>query len=263
MKKIILIIFLLLILAVGYYAVFFEPYNFQIAKHTFYFENLTREKIKIVHLSDFHSVTFSKREKKVLEIVDKLSPDFVFITGDFIGKLRKAKENEDSLATFWQTLSDKYKNRVFAVLGNHDNLWVKNLLEKSGIKILNNESYLLNGFYLIGVDDPYTGRDDLLKAMKEVENEFPKILLAHSPDVIEKAKKEKIDLVLAGHTHGGQIKIPFFGPIWIPSKYGKKYSEGLFKENSTFLYVNRGVGTFLLPARFNCPPEITLIELTK
>jgi hypothetical protein len=88
-------------------------------------------------------------------------------------------------------------------------------------------------------------------------------MLAHSPEIFRRIKSQNIDLVLTGHTHGGQVNIPFITNFFLPVKYGRKYKSGLFKEDSTYLYVNRGVGTTLLPFRFNAPPEITLIELNQ
>lgn len=235
--------------------------------------------VKIAHFSDLHSKNFGEKENKILEILQSLNPDFIFITGDFINETTKDIE---SCQNFWKKLSSNYPQKVFGVLGNHDHYHpqfkiIKNLLKESGIKILNNESIILrrdedffypvrkpsisNGVYLIGVDDPHEGYDDVEKAMAGIETDASKILLAHSPEIFRKVKGKGVDLVLVGHTHGGQINIPFITNLLLPLKHDKKYKSGLFKENSTFFYVNRGIGTTLLPIRFNAPPEITLIEL--
>jgi predicted MPP superfamily phosphohydrolase len=271
MKKMILIIFLFGILILGYYAMIFEPNNIQIERQVITIKNLPQSfvGVKIIQLSDLHSLLFGFREKKVLKILEKLKPDFVFITGDFIDPLTKAITDKElrSVEIFWQKLAKKYENRIFGVLGNHDTDIVKDLLKRSGIKILDNENkkiFIDNKFiYLIGIDDPRTGRDNLTKAMEEIENDISKILLAHAPEIINEAVEKNIDLVLVGDTHGGQVNIPPFGRLINPilSKYGQKYTNGLFKVDFTYLYVNRGIGTSLLPIRFNCPPEITLIEL--
>ena len=270
MSKIILIIFLLGVLLLGYYAVIFEPNNIKIERQVVAIENLpqTFDGVKIVQLSDFHSLWFGSREKRVLEILDELKPDFVFITGDFVDPITKivTDRNLSSVKIFWQELGRKYQGRIFGVLGNHDTIIVKNYLEKSGITILDNENkkiILNNDFiYLIGVDDPWTGRDNLSKAIKGIEKETPKILLAHAAEIIDEAAKERMDLVLVGHTHGGQINFPVLGRLIQPlSEYGRRYISGLFKVGYTYLYVNRGIGTSIIPIRFNCPPEITLIEL--
>lgn len=249
--------------------------------------------VKIAHLSDLHSKNFGKKENKVLEILQSLNPDFIFITGDFINETTKDLE---SCQNFWKKLSENYSKKIFGVLGNHDHYHqqfkiIKNLLKESGIEILKNEAVILRrnedfiyphtkrgqgaksakvdevnprygvGVYLIGVDDPHEGYDDVEKAMAGIEADASKILIAHSPEIFRKVKGKGVDLVLVGHTHGGQINIPFITNLLLPLKYDKKYKSGLFKENSTFLYVNRGIGTTLLPIRFNAPPEIALIEL--
>ena len=258
------------------YSLIFEPNNIQVEKISIEIENLPESfnNTKIVHLTDFHSYNFGEREKRVLEILKDIDPDFVFITGDFIDHKTK---DINSCQEFWQELGNKYQGRIFGITGNHE-YWndntsaedFKNLLEESGIVILDNRNEkIFQGdeyIYLLGVDDPHTGNDDLGKATADTEKDIPKILLAHSPDIInnlESLEKENIDLVLAGHTHGGQIVIPFVQPYWTPTKNRGKYASGLFEISGTHLYVNRGIGTATLPVRFNCPPEITVIELKK
>lgn len=272
MSKSTITILIFLALALGYYSMIFEPNNIQIERQIITLENLPQsfDGVKIVQLSDFHSLWFGPRERKVLETLEELNPDFIFITGDFVDPITKLVTDRDlsSVKVFWQKLGEKYKNRIFGVLGNHDNKIVKNYLEESKITILDNENKKLffgnNFIYLIGVDDPWTGRDDLPKAMKKVEEDQPKILLAHGPEIIGKLKSKKIDLVLVGHTHGGQVNIPFLGRLIQPLfGYGRLYIKGLFKIENTILYVNRGIGTSFFPIRFYCQPEITLIELRK
>lgn len=144
MSKIILIIFLAGILIFGYYSIVFEPNNIKIERQVIIIENLPQpfDGVRIVQLSDFHSWWFGSREKMVLEMLEELKPDFVFITGDFVDPLTKVitDPNLDSVKIFWQILGEKYENRLFAVLGNHDTKIVKNYLAESGITILNNEN---------------------------------------------------------------------------------------------------------------------------
>ncbi len=265
-------LFLILAFAVftavlGWYAFLFEPNNIQVERIDIGIENLPDSftNAKIVHLTDFHSLGFSEREKKVLEIVEQINPDFVFITGDFIDRTTK---DIASCEKFWQKFGSRYQGRIFGVLGNHDPSSLEKLLESAGIVILNNENRKIfqkeKYIYLVGVNDPDTGRDDLAKAMTGAETNVPKILLAHSPDIIEDLGiGETPDLILAGHTHGGQIKIPFLRPFWVPTQNRGKYASGLFEIGNTYMYVNRGIGTTALPIRFNCSPEISVIELTK
>ncbi len=221
--------------------------------------------IKIVHLSDLHSKYFGPAEKKVLKILNQIKPDYIFVTGDWIDIHTK---NLSSIRKFWKSLAEICL--TYGVLGNHEhknkNFKISDInlaLYNSGIKILNNQNQRLTkdnkSIYLIGVDDPHLGYDNLSKAYPP-ENGF-KILLAHSPEIINKIKDKSIDLILCGHTHGGQIRIPPIPSIWIPTKISKKYDQGLFKLNHSYLYINSGIGTSLLPIRFLCPPEITVLEL--
>jgi len=273
-KLFLILVFLISLIALFWYSFIFEPNNIQVEKISIEIENLPEEfeGVKIVHLTDFHSKDFGVKEKRILEIVEDLDPDFVFITGDFIDHTTK---DVDSCQEFWRELGDRYQGKIFGVLGNHEYLIehidansIENLLEESGIVILKNENKKIfyndkNYIYLIGVDDPDTGRDDLPKAIINTEENIPKILLAHSPDIIDNLQKEKVSLILVGHTHGGQVVIPFVKPFWTPTENRGKYASGLFEINDTYLYVSRGIGTTALPIRFNCSPEVTMIELKK
>ena len=232
-------IFLFSVIILAWYSLIFEPNNIQVEKISIKIENLPESynNTKIVHLTDFHSYSFGKKEKRVLEILEDIDPDFVFITGDFVDHRTK---DINSCQEFWSELGDRYHGRVFSVLGNHEH-WIdhinanslKELLEESGIVVLSNENEkIFQGneyIYLLGVDDPHTGNDDLEKAAIDTKENIPKILLAHSPDIInnlEDLEKEEIDLILAGHTHGGQIVIPFIKPYWTPTKNRGKYASG-------------------------------------
>ena len=141
-----IIIFLVFPMILGWYSFLFEPNNIQIEKMNTEMANLPEsfEGVKIVHLTDFHSYGFNKREKMVLEMVDQLDPDFVFITGDFVDH---KTEDIDSVQKFWQELGNQYKGKIFGVLGNHeykneeaDSNSLEKLLEESGIVILDNEN---------------------------------------------------------------------------------------------------------------------------
>jgi len=275
LKKISIFLMAILFLIIGFWSFYIEPYNIQIENLELKIKNLPSsfKDIKIVHLSDFHSKNFGKREKMVLEILKELSPDFIFITGDIVDW---STRNFELIEPFWKGLVQNYAGRVFGVYGNHEHRNIKlkkleNLLKESGIEILKNESKKIelnnNFIYLIGIDDPHEGYDDLSKALKGLDFESTKILLAHSPEIFRKIKNQKlkIDLVLTGHTHGGQINIPILVELFIPLrlKFDRKYKKGLFNEDSILMYVNRGVAPSGIPFRFNCPPEITLIKLSR
>jgi len=268
-------IFFLLIIFI-YYLFIFEVRNFEIKKMNIKINNLPKsfENTKIILLSDFHTFSFGFKEKKVLSLIKDYSPDFIFITGDFVDK---SSRNLKACETFWEKLGNKKETRVFGVLGNHDHRNKKirkniilTLLKKHGIHILNNETIKIfkekDYMYLSGVDDVHTNNDNLKETLKDLNNNIPKILLSHSPDIankLDKFKDKGLSLILAGHTHGGQVKIPLFRPYWVPTKNMGKYASGLFKIFRIPMYVNRGVGTSLFPVRFNCRPEVTVVSLRK
>jgi predicted MPP superfamily phosphohydrolase len=153
-----------------------------------------------------------------------------------------------------------------AVLGNHDvksdpNL-VEGLLRAVGIQVLANQSVPIEGngarFWLSGVNDPLEGKPDLAQTLHSVPSDEATILLAHEPDYADHVVRYPVDLQLSGHTHGGQIRVPFLPPGYLPPM-GRKYVWGLYKIGGLTLYTNRGLGTVNVPVRMNCPPEITLL----
>ena len=215
--------------------------------------------LRIVHISDTHFASSLFNPNIVVDCIESLNPDVIFHTGDLITYMNGLNEAID----FMRRLSEIAE--VFIVAGNHDH-WSglgseglkRRLKVFNHIHVLNNEALKYRGIWIIGVDDPYTDHDDISKALANVRGDGFKILLAHSPQIIGKANG-KVDLILAGHTHGGQVRIPFYGPLWVPlpKKY-KKYVYGLFQFERTVMFVTRGIGTSFFPIRFNCPPEICL-----
>lgn len=246
-------ILIFLLLAASY--LFVEPHLLGTEEVEVELESI--EGVKIAHLTDLHSKGFGNTEKKVLRKLEEIDPDYVFVTGDFVDKRTR---NLEKCQKFWEALAEQHSGKVFGVLGNHEYQHPEtdqliNRLQESGIQLLNNESVELEGFTLGGVRSPHLNHDDL-EAVNGAD-----VLLAHSPEVFKKAKSKEIGLVLSGHTHGGQVNIPLLTHLILPLRYGKKYKEGLFKEKDTYMYVSRGVGTTILPIRFNAPPEISLIKL--
>ncbi|MNR12469.1 putative metallophosphoesterase [compost metagenome] len=161
----------------------------------------------------------------------------------------------------------------YAVLGNHDlrldSLRVKHILEQSGFVVLVNGNRTIQygdgRIHVVGIDEMFHGRPNLPLALEGLPKDEFILLLAHEPDFAEWAIKAPIpiDLQLSGHSHGGQIRIPFYGSVFTPD-LGKRYSMGLYSIKGTDfkVYTNRGIGTTLLPIRFNCKPEITVYDLS-
>lgn len=217
--------------------------------------------LKIVFISDLHISKFDlHRLKRIVNLVNKQKPDIVLSCGDYIkGRSGKNTLNIDILT---KELT-KINAPIVSVLGNHDGLFdkytLKNALEKSGIYVLLNSNIFIKGLYIAGVDDLKTGIPDIKKALNGTKT--PKILLTHSPDIYYDVK-ESTELILAGHVHGGQVKLPFFGALIVPSKYGTKFACGLFKETQNTMIVSSGLGTSLMSMRFNNIPEVVVIEET-
>ena len=117
--------------------------------------------------------------------------------------------------------------------------------------------------YLAGLDDGWSGKADLKQALEKAPDCGPVVLLLHEPDLVDETSQDpRIALQLSGHTHGGQVLVAGRPPIFTPT-LGKKYSQGLFRVNDTWLYTNRGLGVISVPLRMNCPPEVTLLTLTR
>jgi uncharacterized protein len=232
--------------------------------------------VRLVQISDLHLVKFGAREKRTIALIHQAEPDFLFVTGDLLGD---GNRSIPVCLSFFSQITARYG--IWVILGNADHyhngkdidtLRLVQNLKKLGIQVLQNENRkisfkstrtrsLQKSFWLIGADDPYLGYDDLPLAANGIPEKEPKLLLVHSPDIIDEAAEMNIDLMLAGHTHGGQIRFPLLGPVFTQSVYGKKYAAGIFTLKNTILYVNRGIGTSGIPIRLFCRPEIAILSI--
>jgi predicted MPP superfamily phosphohydrolase len=234
--------------------------------------------LKIAQLSDIHLDEFTEPFllREAIDRINRACPDYVFLTGDFVTADVLPKHLSISAARHCgQLLSGLQCKERYAVFGNHDaragELEVADALGEANIVFLRNMHVPLerNGgrVWLAGIDDPVCGLPDpgaaIPESIRHIPNE-PVILMCHAPDYIDRLRAhptgQAISLVLSGHTHGGQICLPFVGPLHLPTG-GRKYVEGLFKVGSMQLYVNRGIGTVGVPFRFDCRPEITVFTL--
>lgn len=217
--------------------------------------------LNVLHISDIHlRYKPGFLEKQLSSRINELQPDLLVITGDFLDDLGSLR------ATIELLKSIKVKAGIYGVLGNTDHHFFRTKglideLQASGINILLNENRrvaLPNGqhIWLAGVDDPVTGRARLKKSLEGIPAGEPVMLLAHSPDIYTQAILSNIAMLFAGHTHGGQVGIPY---LIRHSDYANRspFMAGQFHDGSTTMYVNRGIGTKTLPIRFLCRPEIT------
>lgn len=227
---------------------------------------------RIAHISDIHIGGWMNRARlhQTLELVDGQKPDLVVITGDHVYG-RKWRDSLDTAAKDYvaemSVLTQKV--RVLAVLGNHDH-WtdaarVRQFLLQCGVLEIGNNVHTLKRndeeLHIAGVDDISTRHDRLDRVLTKLPESGAAILLAHEPDFADiSAKTGRFDLQLSGHSHGGQVVIPFFGAPILPH-LGKKYYSGLYKIRQMWQYTNRGVGMIEPSIRFNCRPEITIFTL--
>lgn len=220
------------------------------------------EPITLVHISDIHIAPWFLPEKfsSYADYISKIGADYVVITGDLVTHYR---ELIPDMAEYISKI--KSKKGTIAVSGNHD-FWtdaeyMELCLEDKKVVILHNQAMFdRRGINFVGIEDAFTHHHDLNKAFSEVTEEGVSILLSHSPDVIWDAPRYKPDVILAGHTHGGQVRLPILGSIYVPSMFGKKYDQGWFIEDGICMYVNRGLGGVFPPIRFLCPREIAILE---
>jgi uncharacterized protein len=227
----------------------------------------SQEPLRIAHLSDFHmSGRITRRYfERVVEETNALNPDLIAITGDIV-------EREPCIDWIPETLGRlRAASGVYYVLGNHDrNVNIERLkqaLAGAGLVHLGAECHKLSirGMPIVlgGNELPWFGpASNFDNVPHHDQSGLPlRILLAHSPDEFAWAQAREVDLVLADHLHGGQVRLPMFGAILAPSRYGVRYALGVFTAGSTVMHVSRGTGS-LTPLRYNCPPEISLLTLS-
>ena len=251
-------------------AFFVEPHWFKVTRPVFQIPNLPSawDGVRIVHITDIHVGRLSSLDdaRDIVNMANALHPDIVVMTGDYVSKAAAATR---ALVEVIRDLRAKVAK--FAVLGNHD-YWTNsvamiNLFEETGVRMLTNRSHVLRrkgqSLCFAGVDDLMAGRPDLNRALTGVDKQISRILLCHNPDFAEiMPGNPRVDLMLCGHTHGGQIKIPFIGPLVLPIKH-KKYAEGLVQGPRCPVFISHGLGMVNYPVRFNCRPELPLITLRR
>ena len=233
------------------------------------FQNFRIAQISDIHFDEYTEPSFVRR---VLAQVNALAPDLVLLTGDYISHVPLSYNFVlGAMHRCGEALRDIACPQRFAVMGNHDYMLgasvIQPILAAAGIPLLVDRYVPIERagqrLWLCGVDDPVTQVPNLSRAIPE-KPDGPVLLMSHSPDyadaVLAHPRGRLVDLMLAGHSHGGQVRLPLVGALHTPTG-GRKYVEGLFRLGRMQLYVNRGIGTVGLPFRLNCPPEITLFTL--
>ncbi len=270
------------------YSTAIERHWIEISHHDFVLRGLPAafEGVRMVQLSDIHLDLFTEPFflRHAIDCINRIRPEAIFLTGDFVTaatgfrrgpKLGSVKFARDAAWQCANMLTKLECKALYAVLGNHDldvgADVVAAALTANGINVLRNAYTPIeragDRIWLAGVDDPLEGHPDpesaIPASIRNVPNE-PVVLMCHAPDYVDRLLTQPagqaVDLVLSGHTHGGQVRLPLVGAMVLPV-LGRKYIEGLFRFGRLQLFVNRGLGTVGVPFRLDCPPEITVITL--
>jgi hypothetical protein len=219
--------------------------------------------LKIGHLTDFHFGKYCPRSfiRTAVDRILEEEPDLLAITGDFVNFSKYVDESFEALEGVKAPLG------VFAVRGNHD-FWVDPEaialgIERLGFQLLHDRTVEIkrgdSSFLVAGIESPWNRSGVPLDFIPKDNDRF-KLVLSHTPDEFPRLVSRNPHLVLSGHTHGGQICLPFYGPVLVPSYYGRKYASGVCKRGQSILYVSKGIGCYP-PLRTLCQPEATLIRL--
>ncbi|MCI1775568.1 MAG: metallophosphoesterase [Paenibacillus lautus] len=255
-------------LAGGAYASLWEPRQLDITRHTLTFPALPKafDGMRIVQFSDLHLGFHAGGDNaaRVVQAIHHEKPDMICFTGDMVDG-----NAEDMRAAIQPLAQLKAPLGLFSILGNHDYGDVEKLIaleEEAGFRVLRNDAVKLRRegavFAVAGLDDGIWGTPDPEAAIRDLPEGMFKLLLMHEPDYADTAAAYPFHLQLSGHSHGGQIRLPWMGEVITPPG-AKRYVQGLYTVGSQGmqLYVNRGIGTTHLPFRFLCKPELTVLTL--
>lgn len=271
--KALTLLFFIICLLLAVWSVIIEPNRIVVNKQTVRLANwpLALNRTRIAVLSDLHvgSLHISlEKLKLIVAQTNELNPDLILLPGDFV----VGNEPGGSFVEP-EMIADELKNLrarrgVYAVLGNHD-WWydgtrVRRALERAGIRVLENEAAPLQSgdqmLWLVGLSDLWTGSPNVKAALRDVPADASIIAFTHNPDLFTQIPAH-VALTIAGHTHGGQVKLPVVGRLVVPSEYGQRYAAGVVNENNHLLFVSTGIGTSILPVRFRVPPEIAVLTI--
>jgi hypothetical protein len=246
-----------------------DVYDIEVTKHEVFVPRLPAsfDGYRIAFLTDTHVASFVRRDfyAEIVKQTMRFDPDVILFGGDFV-------HWQKDIALMAEVLmSDlRAKDGIYAVLGNHD-YWanadaVIATLTTRGVRFIHNLSVPLkrgrDRMMLLGIDEIYRGKPDIDAAFAAVGPGVARIGLSHHPDVIDRLEGRHLDLLLCGHTHGGQIRFPFFGSVVVPSKHEARYASGFHRVDDVLLYVSRGIGA-IPPVRILCKPEVATFTLRR
>jgi uncharacterized protein len=258
-------------LVLGLWALWLEPASLNVVEERANLRWPARS-LRIAILTDLHIGSPFNGIAKLRQEVDRTNaarPDLVCILGDLViqGVLGGRFVAPEDIATELKRLHSAVG--TVAVLGNHDGWFdhdrVRDALERNGVRVLEDTAARLDTpagpVWVAGVSDLWTGRHDLTAALSAIKDDGePVLLLTHNPDIFPLVP-ERVTLTLAGHTHGGQVRLPFVGRPIVPSRFGQRFAAGHVVEGGRHLFVATGLGTSIIPVRFRVPPAVTILSL--
>jgi len=271
--RILFAVIVLVLAGLVFWAFLIEPGRLVVREQAIQIDNWPQhlDGLRIAVLSDIHADDWFVDDKKLRTIVERtnqLQPELIVILGDFMsssGRVTRRVEPE----RFGPILKDLHAPLgVYSVLGNHDwwysGVQVRRGLEKNGIQVLENEVIHFDArgtqLWLVGLADLWTRRQAIADTIAMVPEGAPVIALTHNPDIFPDLP-QRVPLLLAGHTHGGQVRFPLIGSVVQSSDFGERYMKGHIFENNHHLFVTTGIGTSIVPVRFGVPPEIVLLTI--
>jgi predicted MPP superfamily phosphohydrolase len=218
---------------------------------------------RVLHLSDLHIDASEELARAIIEAVRPLEYDVCVLTGDY--RFQTCGDSEPTVENM-RRLRANLVGHIYGVLGNHDSVLMVPEFERMGISMLMNESVRLErdgaSLHLVGIDDAhYFGVDNLEKALAAVPRDSPSVLLSHTPEVYRQAAHATVDLLLCGHTHGGQICLPGGWPLILDARIPRRLGRGAWTHGGMQGYTSPGAGASVVEVRLNCPPEVTVHRL--
>jgi uncharacterized protein len=256
MRRLLIVVAVAVGLALVVDGFFVEPFHIEVT-HSSVQAPLTHP-LKIAHLTDLHTSGLGRRERRLLSLLEAEQPDVIVITGDTITWGRHYDNIRPLLTRLHAPLG------VWLVRGNWENTVPQHdertFYSQLGVHFLLNEAGPIRpDVWLVGLDDPSSGTPDLEAPLSTVPPGAYVIAAFHAPAFFDQVAG-RAPLVLAGHTHGGQVRLPFVPVFWLPHGSGR-FLDGWYEERGSRMYVSRGIGTSFLPIRFRCPPELSIITV--
>jgi len=266
---------LLLFLSCGIYAFFIEPNRLVVHQATVQIDSWPKELsgLRIALVADIHTggpFINEKKLRRIIELTNQQNPDLIVLLGDYMSPNSWHSHRVEPEVTAAALKDLKAPLGVYAILGNHD-WWyngakVRRAFEANGIPILEDDiaevKWRDTSFWLVGLADLWTRPQHINETIAKVPAGATMIALTHNPDIFPGIPRS-VPLLLAAHTHGGQVNLPLIGTLIVPSDFGPKYTAGHIFENDHHLFVTTGIGTSILPIRFRVPPEIVVLTVAR